>query len=303
MVVAVLAATAALTAALALPTVGAASRAPSGSVRAATRCAPVTVGHRRASDIRTNLSCRHARHLLQRWAGAGSLPHDQFGWYCAGQRSVTCGGGNGGNAPYIRFLWLDEGGKPQPPPSKPKPGTTLPTPVNMGSYGTYHFREVLFRKKSGKRRGPNFIDWTPEQMMTQLNRNFSHYFTFTGCGQHLHVGEKCSLDTTLAPDAPVQVIAIAPNGFALKSRGGHPEGAGRTITFRFQRYVNEAEVSTMSLEVEAWGPLGGSSLLGPLNSNTIAKTSWAIFSDNITHRYPDVPPGGFSCSATLPCEA
>ena len=50
----------------------------------------------------------------------------------------------------------------------------------------------------------------------------------------------------------------------------------------------------MSLEVEAWGPLGGSSLLGPLNSNTIAKTSWGIFGDNITSRYPDVPPGGFT---------
>lgn len=91
----------------------------------------------------------------------------------------------------------------------------------------------------------------------------------------------------------MQVIAIAPDGFALRSRGGHPEGAGRTITFEFQTYVNEAEISTMSLEVEAWGPLGGTSLLGPLNSNTIAKTSWRIFSDNITNRYPDLPPGGF----------
>jgi hypothetical protein len=182
---------------------------------------------------------------------------------------------------------------PTPKP-KPKPSTTLPTPVNMGSYGTYHFREELFRNKRGKRHAPNFNDWTPRQMMTQLNRDFSHYFTFTGCGKHLYVGEKCTLDTTLAPDAPVQVIAIAPDGFALKSRGGHPEGAGRTITFQFQTYVNEAEVSTMSLEVEAWGPLGGSSLLGPLNSNTVAKTSWGIFSDNITGRYPDVPPGGFT---------
>jgi hypothetical protein len=250
----------------------------------------------------------HGRYYNNNWAW--TLADDgKWGWVNAlwasgGDNDGAFGGtpacyGAHGNPPGVSYpVQPPPNPKPKPKPKpkrhhKPKPGTTLPTPVNMGSYGTYHFREELFRNKSGKRRAPNFNDWTPKQMMTQLNRNFSHYFTFTGCGKHLYLGEKCTLDTTLAPDAPVQVIAIAPDGFALRSRGGHPEGAGRTITFEFQTYVNEAEISTMSLEVEAWGPLGGTSLLGPLNSNTIAKTSWGIFSDNITNRYPDVPPGGF----------
>jgi hypothetical protein len=129
-------------------------------------------------------------------------------------------------------------------------------------------------------------------MMTQLNSNFSHYFTFTGCGSHLTVGEKCRLDVTAFPDAPVEVIAVAPNGFALKSGPWHPEGTGRIIEFTFEPYVNEVEYSSMSLQVQAWGPLGNTSLLGPLNSQTVAKGSWAIFEENIEERFPDKPPGG-----------
>ena len=170
-------------------------------------------------------------------------------------------------------------------------GTTLPEPVNMGSYGTYHFRFQLWRSEN-KNRKANFNDWTGEQMMTQLNSNFSHYFTFTGCGNHLVVGEKCTLDVTAFPDAPVEVIAVAPNGFALKSGPWHPEGTGRIIEFTFEPYVNEVEYSSMSLLVQAWGPLGNSSLLGPLNSQTVAKTSWGIFEENIKSRFPDKPPGG-----------
>jgi hypothetical protein len=180
---------------------------------------------------------------------------------------------------------------PTPTPTPPTPGTTLPEPVNMGSYGTYHFRFQLWRDETKKRKA-NFNDWTAEQMMAQLNSNFSHYFTYTGCGEHLVVGARCTLDTTLAPDAPVEVIAVAPTGFAFKALGGHPEGAGRTIEFKFEPYVNAAEVSSMAMDVEAWGPLSKSSLAGPLNSMTIARTSWEIFEGNVKHRFPDKPPGG-----------
>lgn len=181
--------------------------------------------------------------------------------------------------------------KPTSPPPTPTPGTTLPEPVNMGSYGTYHFRFQLWRDET-KNRKANFNDWTAEQMMTQLNTNFSHYFTFTGCGSHLVVGEKCRLDVTAFPDASVEVIAVAPNGFALKSGPWHPEGTGRIIEFTFEPYVNEVEYSSMSLQVQAWGPLGNTSLLGPLNSQTVAKGSWGIFEENIEERFPDKPPGG-----------
>jgi hypothetical protein len=181
----------------------------------------------------------------------------------------------------------------RPPTPKPAPpsGSVLPEPVNMGSYGTYHLRYPLLRK-STKHRRRNLTDWTPEQMMSQLNTNFTHYFTFSGCGRHLHVGQRCSLDTTLAPNGPVRVIAISASGFALRSLGGHPEGAGRTIRFEFQTYTDVVETSSMSLEVEAWGPLGGSSLLGELNSKFIADHAWTTFAHNITKRFPDTPPGG-----------
>lgn len=68
---------------------------------AARACAPAHVGHRRASRVRMNLRCSRARHPLHRWLGRGKLPHNQFGWFSSG----TCGGGNGGNAPFIRFRY------------------------------------------------------------------------------------------------------------------------------------------------------------------------------------------------------
>ncbi|MEA2373029.1 MAG: hypothetical protein QOH12_3423 [Solirubrobacteraceae bacterium] len=181
------------------------------------------------------------------------------------------------------------GGPPTPRPG-PRPGSVLPEPVNPGSYGTYHFRYQLWRNGTKHQRA-NFTDWTPAQMMTQLNSNFSHYFTFTGCGRQLHVGDRCSLATSLAPDGRVQVIAVAPDGFAVRSLGGHPEGSGRTIRFQFQTYTNEAEISSRTLVIDAWGPLGASSLLGRLNAK-LAEHIWGIFADNVKSRFPSTPPGG-----------
>jgi hypothetical protein len=184
--------------------------------------------------------------------------------------------------------------KPAPtsPPPTPTPGTTLPEPVNMGSYGTYQFHFLLGRPldKIGNR--GNFNDWTAEEMMTQLNTRFSHYFTYTGCGEHLVVGMKCTLDA-FGPDAPIEVIAVAPTGLAFRSRGGHPEGAGRTIVFQFQHEVNPVDEEWMTLRVEAWGPLSKSSLLGPLNSSVIAKKSWQGFANNIMRRFPNEPGPGY----------
>jgi hypothetical protein len=172
------------------------------------------------------------------------------------------------------------------------PGSRLPDPVNMGSYGTYSLRFSLWRAKTAGHRA-NFLDWTPAQMMSQLNSSFSHYFTFTGCGKQLRVNATCNLKGPLGTSSPVKVIAIAPHGFALKSLPGHPEGGGRTIRFQFQRYTNAAEISTMSLAVDAWGPLGGISLSGPLGAKA-AEGFWNTFQNNIRERFPRTPPGGSS---------
>jgi hypothetical protein len=180
----------------------------------------------------------------------------------------------------------------RPESSSTDPG--LPRPVNMGSYGTYSLRFSLWRAKTAGHRA-NFLDWTPAQMMSQLNSNFSHYFTFTGCGKQLRVNATCKLKGPLGTSSPVKVIAVAPHGFALKSLPGHAEGAGRTIRFQFQRYTNAAEISTMSLAVDAWGPLGGISLSGPLGAKA-AEGFWNTFQNNIRERFPSTPPGGSSTS-------
>ena len=188
--------------------------------------------------------------------------------------------------PVVAAIPPDGGARRKPP----VPGSVLPRPVNMGTYGTYHLQFQLWRPQAWNRRA-NFTDWTPGQMMTQLNSNFSHYFTFTGCGRHLRVGARCRLKTTVGLGAPVQVVAVAPDGFALRSLPGHPEGGGRMIRFQFQRFTNAAEISSMTLVVDGWGPLSWGSLLGPLNSSTVARTAWNTFQNNIRTRFPDRPPG------------
>ena len=187
------------------------------------------------------------------------------------------------------MLWSAPASAYRDPPGRdPAPSSTLPQPEGRHGWSSYSFRFELWRKPVAGGRA-NFLAWKPYQMMAELNSRFSHYFTFTGCGQHLHVGQRCTLKT-ITGGAPVEVIAIAPDGFALRSLPGHPEGAGRTIRFQFQPFTNGAEISSMSLTVQAWGPSRKASLLGPLNSNTVAKQSWNIFQDNIRKRFPANPP-------------
>jgi hypothetical protein len=90
----------------------------------------------------------------------------------------------------------------------------------------------------------------------------------------------------IGPDGPVEVIAVAPDGFALRSLPGHPEGAGRTIRFQFQAYTNAAELFSMSLDVNAWGSLSMASLLGSLNSATFAQWSWNGFNRTFARDSP-----------------
>ena len=178
----------------------------------------------------------------------------------------------------------------------PSPGSALPQPEKRHGWSSYSFRFQLWRKPAAGGRA-NFLAWKPAQMMAELNSKFSHYFTFTGCGQHLHVGQRCTLKT-ITGGAPVEVIAITPDGFALKSLPGHPEGANRTIRFQFQPFTNAGEISSMSLTVQAWGPSSKASLLGPLNSNTVAKQSWNIFQNNIRNRFPANPPSAVVMNET-----
>jgi hypothetical protein len=145
-----------------------------------------------------------------------------------------------------------------PPPPPPE----LPSPE--GGYGSYSQTYEL---------GTRFKSWEAGEMTRVLTHHFSRYFPFGGCGKVIKVGKSCRLSAP-GPDGPVKVIAIAPNGFALRSLDGHPEGAGRTITFRWARWCNPMSdylyCDHTYLQVNAWGPVSGASIAGPLNAITIA---------------------------------
>lgn len=176
--------------------------------------------------------------------------------------------------------------------------STLPAQVNPGSYGTYSQDYQLF--------SPPLSEGNPAAILHEIAQHFDSYFTFTGCGQVLYVGKECRLDTTFSPDAPVRVTHITNDGFALRSLPGHLEGQDRMITFRFyQALIGTLGQYEIRMRVQAWGPLSGSSVFGIFNSETIARSSWQTFQDNIRNRFPnkgtryvpccgygDVPPSG-----------
>ncbi len=175
------------------------------------------------------------------------------------------------------------GEKPAPQPAPAPAPKELPTP--QGGYGSYDQIYDL---------GTRFKGWSYGELTNQLTHRFSRYFSFQGCGARLRVGKECSLEAP-GPNGPVRVTTIAENGFALLSLPGHPEGAGRTITFRFFRTCapsNDFQFCDHKyLRVNAWGPVSKASLLGPFNAETVAKHYWSKFRDNIKRRYPRCPKG------------
>lgn len=161
--------------------------------------------------------------------------------------------------------------------------STLPTNPQPGSYGSYSMDLPV---QGGV--------WTTQQVASEVVNHIDQYFTFTGCGPTLYVGKTCDLDTDIGVAAPIQVIAINSTGFAVKSLPGHPEGAGRTITFIFEANDVPGNLGLETLHVDAFGPLSNTSLLGPLNTEGTARPSWTIFANNISSRLPanPPPPGG-----------
>ncbi|MCG7438288.1 LGFP repeat-containing protein [Corynebacterium freneyi] len=130
--------------------------------------------------------------------------------------------------------------------------------------------------------------WSPESINAEVTQNFDKYFTFTGCGSILEVGAVCNLETVINRPAPIQVTAISATGFAFKSLEGHPEGAGRTITFNFSRQPSGG-ANDVRLHVFAWGPNSAVTATGPLNSETLARYSWSRFVQNIQSRINSSP--------------
>ena len=147
-------------------------------------------------------------------------------------------------------------------------------PTYDSSYGSYNQFYDIFNISE---------QWTPQALNRELTTHFNQYFTFTGCPDTLRVGDTCNLDTAIGLGAPVRVEAISPDGFTLKSLERHPEGAGRLINFRFVP-TTVTGITTIRLNVQAWGPVSNGSLLGPLNSQTIARYSWPRLTRNLRKR-------------------
>ena len=160
----------------------------------------------------------------------------------------------------------------------PTNNSTLP--VAQDGYGSYNHQYLVFGEESER--------WSPESLNREILQNFDSYFTFTGCGHEIYVGKKCDLNAVFDLKAPVEIVAATATGFAIRSLDGHPEGADRTITFNFYRWnVSGTAKNEIRMDVRAWGPVSAGSLLGPLNSESLARVSWSRFVRNIVERVND----------------
>lgn len=133
--------------------------------------------------------------------------------------------------------------------------------------------------------GPVNDRWTAESVAAEFTQHFDAYFTFTGCGDQLKLGQKCQLKTVQGPQ-PIEIVSVAKDGFAFKSLPGHFEGADRTISFRFYNAPawGAGGENQIFMEVRAWGPANGASVLGPLNSGTLANYAWSNLARNLRGR-------------------
>ena len=147
-------------------------------------------------------------------------------------------------------------------------------PIYESAYGSYNQFYDIFNISE---------QWTPQALNRELTTHFNQYFTFTGCPDILRVGQTCRLETAIGVDAPVRVEAISPDGFTLKSLEGHPEGADRFINFRFVP-TTVLGITTIRLNVQAWGPVSNGSAFGPLNTETVARYSWSRLAGNLRKR-------------------
>lgn len=176
--------------------------------------------------------------------------------------------------------------KPKKKKSKKKKGSgggKLSTP--QGGWASYQQVYDL---------GKRFKGWAYRELTAEMRKRFSRYFPFKGCGKTIKVGKRCVLEAP-GPNGPVRVMKINQYGFELKSLKGHPEGANRTITFRWMRSCSRMTdwqfCDYTYLQVNAWGPASKLSLLGPFNAETVAKHYWTKYAENIRKRYPKCPPG------------
>lgn len=141
---------------------------------------------------------------------------------------------------------------------------------------------------------------SPQGFLEIAHTMCSGVFPLAGCKDDFKVGDKMVLHETAEnvkvpwPTFPVKVVAITGTSFTFKALAGHPEGAGRTITFSFAEN-NEGDV-VMSVKTSS----NGSALTkDPLDipDFAAAKHTWTSLAANLKATYDvnsgidDPPPG------------
>lgn len=156
------------------------------------------------------------------------------------------------------------------PSDPPEPG---------GGYGSYHYG---YQFSTGE-------GWTKEQIMTEIQKHFNYYFTFTADAGELVKGAKINLNGPFGENEPVQVTDITPDSFSFVSLPGHNEGAGRVIKFSIVPADENPVPGRLNweLRVAASGPLSKGSLIP--GASWLNKGIWQVFADNLDSRLPTKP--------------
>ncbi|GEB65063.1 type IV secretion protein Rhs [Sinomonas atrocyanea] len=132
---------------------------------------------------------------------------------------------------------------------------------------------------------------TPDQLASYTRANCAFLFPISGCVDNFQAGESLDLHQLMLP-FPVRVTNTSSNSFQFVAREGHPEGAGRAITFTFCTGANEDTMlhvdtsSGGSLLTSAWG-------VRDINF-FIAHETWAKFAGNIQTNFDYMATDGYA---------
>lgn len=153
----------------------------------------------------------------------------------------------------------------------------------------------------------------PQLTNVGLNRevitNMGDYFPLTGCPDALTTGAVCTFTSVGGATGTAVVDRIGDTGFTLKTQPGHPEGAGRLLTVRFDQvtappsatdsnaavvfdtaavesaYTN-SDKTWIRLVIEATGPTSGTQVAGPFTSDHVAAQVFGKLSTSVRTQAP-----------------
>jgi hypothetical protein len=160
------------------------------------------------------------------------------------------------------------------------PGDDTTTPqVPGGGYGSYHYGYQFSTAESR----------TKEQIMSEIQKHFNKYFTFTADEGEFVNGATIDLKGPFGENEPVKVASLTPDSFSFISLPGHNEGAGRTITFSIVPSDDNPIPGRLNweLRVAASGPLAKGSLVP--GASWLNKGIWQVFADNLNAKLPTLP--------------